>query len=399
MKIQGQDLREIFARVPWQYKIVTAVGAAFLVLVLCYIPYVMITRGMQSGVTRPEILQISPPLQMAFGKLDPSLAADGKTAWLAYTSQEHPSDAPEKALISTRLAWSTAGYCQKWAHGKTAFESKSDDILGPDGQTVFRSGIWRVETPSLVYDPDDKGREWKIFAYKYFWADDPAARLQVAQHFGMIVYKYATSPADEWSTEQWLFSPRPDYPPPPYEQMVSLHLNSLDPSLEKIVTYARPSVIYKDGALVMTLSAFTGDDTPDRVVMITSADHGRTWKYTDIPLQKSDLAAMGSYTRLGGASLIRKGGQVYLAAVLGDEQLHGRGTFILAFDDLSKGLLQRDPKTGAPVILKQIPLQNPAGNGGFATYDDACPTGLVTAEQDSAASSFRIFLTHINPFD
>ena len=335
------------------------------------------------------------------GALDPSLAWDPlkKRVWMAYTSEDRTVTDIE--ALNVRLASADVkDGCKLWVRTEAGFNAKNDDILAPDGQTILRSGTWRTETPALVYDPDDHGREWKLYAYKYFWSNDPKSVMPVARHYGVIVYKYASDPEKEWSLEQWLFSPTEGYPPPPYEQMILLHLNRLDPSLQNVATYARPSVIYKDGALIMTLSVFTDGLTPDRIIMIISRDHGNSWVYAGTVLQKSDLTA--PYTEIAGASLVEQEGQVYLAAALGNEQQRGQGTVIFSFEDLSKGLLQRDPKSGAPVVLNRIPLQNPNTGyigGGTAAYSEACGRGIMQTEQVGSSQLFQIYQTITKPIE
>jgi hypothetical protein len=139
--------------------------------------------------------------------------------------------------------------------------------------------------------------------------------------------------------------------------------------------------------------------TPDRVIMIVSLDHGSSWRYVGAPLRAADFSGVrGGYTKFSGATLIEQAGQVYLAAVLGDEKRRGEGTFIFGFDDFAKGILHRDSK-GAPALLHQIPLQSPQPGplgGGFAAYTDACPFGLLTGEQASGAG-FQIFKTYQKP--
>jgi hypothetical protein len=403
VKIYGQNFFSIFLKLPWPYKIVVVAGSAFIALTLVYVPYQIFQIRLEK-VQTAEPLKISALAAPPLGVFDPALAYDpsANKVWLAYGAQE-PS-VKNDVLMHVRLAFSSAdGGCRSFTQAAGGFEGKPDDILAPDGQTVFRSGEWRAETPAIVYDPDDKGREWKLYAYKYFWAkNDPVYALQVAQHYGMIVYKYSADPAQGWSTEQWLFSPAADYPPPPYDQMVLLKLNQLDPSLANISTYARPSVLYKDGALVMTLSAFTDGTTPDRVVMIVSRDHGNSWKYAGAPLTAADIRKMGGFTKLSGAALIEEKGQVYLAAVLGDEARRGQGAFIFGFEDFNKGVLRRDPQTGLPSLLRRLPLNNKNSGsigGGFAAYAGACSFGLLTGEESDGGTGFQIFKTYKLPVE
>ena len=202
--------------------------------------------------------------------------------------------------------------------------------------------------------------------------------------------------------EQWLFSPAPNYPPPPYDQTVSLHLNQLDPSLQNVMFYARPSVIYKDGALIMTLSAFTNGLAPDRIIMIKSLDHGNSWRYVGVVLRQSDMLTIDHTGSLAGASLVQQDGQIYLAAVLGNVKQRGLGTFIFGFDDLSRGLLQSDPKTGGPAVLNEIALPAPGAGvlgGGAAAYNDACDSGLFVTEQSGNTDYYKIYHTHFKPVE
>ncbi|MCK4945241.1 MAG: exo-alpha-sialidase [Alphaproteobacteria bacterium] len=403
MKIYGQSLREIFDKLPWTYKIVVTVSCFFILFVMIYAPSVLLSPIKKAKKDIVKNLSISGASKKVEGIFDPSISYDRKSrkVWMAYTVKDKLRSQSGGMLVHVRLASSLIEKnCKSWVQVNGGFEGKSDDILGANGQTVFRSGTWRVETPTLVHDPEDKGREWKLYAYKYFWDNDPTHALQLARRYGMIVYKYATDPAESWSTEQWLFSPAYGQLPPPYGQMAMIHLNDLNESLKNVEVYSRPSVIIRDGMLVMTLSAFTKGTSPDRIIMIVSGDHGKSWKYIGTPLRVSDLEGIEPYTRLSGASLIEQDGVVYLAAVLGDAQQHGKGTFIFSFDDFKKGHLKRDPKTGVPSVLRHVPLYKPESvpiGGGFAAYSDVCPFGLLTSEQIPGTEKFRLLKTYENP--
>ncbi len=411
MKIYGQDFTDVLRRLPWQYQIVVAAGSLFIVITVIHIAHLMMTLKL-----KPEGPSIFPAKiasqQKMTGSLDPSLAYDtvNKRIFMAYTSQEDTKNGP---MMSTRLAMNKvigAAACKEWlpvTGADAGFEAKKDTILAPDGQTVLRSGVWHLETPALVYDPDDHGHEWKLYAYKYFWPDNPKDSMSVIKHYGVIVYKSATDPFKEWTPEQWLFSPAENYPPAPYGSMVLLQLNRLDASLKDVTAYTRPSAVYKDGALVMTFSAFTDGTAPDRIVMISSADHGNSWRYVGTLLQKSDLRGVNPadktpYTQIAGATLIEQEGKVYLAAVLGDEKQFGQGTFIFGFDDFANGVLHRDPATGVPAVLHQLPLPKPSLSlmgGGAAAYSDGCNLGLMQTEEDGVSPNFKIYQTKVKPVE
>ena len=249
----------------------------------------------------------------------------------------------------------------------------------------------------MVFDPDDPGREWKVFAYKYLWTPD--GNFTATRRYSGIISAWAGTPGQAWENEGITFAAAPGYPPPPYDEHARVRLNELDPSLADVTLYARPSAVYAQGALLMTLSAYAGQETPDRIVMIVSLDHGKTWQYVGTPLRLADLAALGPYTRLGGASLLMQGGKAYLAAVFGDAQTAGLGTHIFAFDDVSKGALKRDA-AGKPQVVRVLPRFSAAPTaigGGYAAYTDNCFGEMLTGEHSGLRRMFQIFKTGVKP--
>ena len=402
MKVNGQNLGDVLRKLPWQYKIVVACSAFFILYAIVYVPYVFVYLRVKPKEIISAPVEITGVIQ-PMGALDPAVAVDPRTrqVWMAFASQEKNYGINNfNNTMNVRLAAAKANTnCKLWDTRMAGFESKADEIVAPDGQTILRTGEWRVETPALVYDPGDAGKEWKLYAYKYFWDNDPNDAMTVARHYGAIVYKSASDPEGEWSAEQWLFAPGPGYPPSPYQQTVLLQLNQLDASLQNVKAYARPSVISKDGLLVMTLSAFTDGVTPDKVIMIASDNHGNSWHYVGTVLKREDITAIDPTGHLEGATLLEQNGNVYFAAVPGNTEKRSAGTLIMPFEDFSKGLLQRDVHTNVPMIIHQVPLQSSATGtfgGGSAAYADVCKGLLITA-QDGANGNFRIYRTPFKP--
>lgn len=393
MKIYGQTLPDIFAKLPWPYKIVVAVGSAFIAYTALYVPYALVS-GFSIAQT-PAMLKAP---EGTTGMTDPSLVYDTQRerALLAYTAEQNADDPTAPKQMHVRMAIGNAK-CGDWQELDAGFNGKPDNLLAPDGEHVLSAGAWRVETPSLLHDPDDAEAPWKLYAYKYFWSKDATNQVRIASTFGAIVYKSAVDPINgPWSQEQWLFSPGNAAPPAPYGQMVLLHLNKLDPSLNTVTAYARPSAVYKDGAIFMTLSAFAGSDTPDRIVMITSKDHGKSWAYAGTPLTSVDARALG-YSHIAGATLIQKDKQLYLAASFGSSARFAEGASLLPFDNATQ--LKRT-RNGKPVIASTIPLFSSEPGlmgGGFVAYDQACASGLLTGEQSVEAPNFRIMKTYKQP--
>ena len=395
MKIHGKTFKEIFSELPWSYKIIVSVAPPFILLTFFYLSYVLINFGHKEFLVEPIRFTSD------FGKvgmIDPSLSFDGKGfVALVFTVLPKVSSPEAPVQTSVKLTRATPP-CRQWNIVTDVFSSKS---RGEEETEFLPSGTWRVETPSIVYDPDDPGREWKIYAYKYYWADGIPDSVDVARRTSVIVAKYSSDLSKGWSVEEWLFSPSPNVPPAPYGQFVQQHINALDESLQDVTAYARPSVLYEGGVLLMSLSAFTDGDKPDRVVLLVSLDHGRNWQYVGTPLRREDMAKIGPYTTLAGASLLKEKGQIYLAAVPGDAAKGGLGTLIFPFDNVSKAMLKRDDKKDAPVVLTRVPLSSEkpsAVGGGFAAYADACgENGILASELSGITGSFQIFKTYQKP--
>lgn len=397
MKINGKTLKQIFDEMGWQEKVIVVAGSLFILYAVIHVTF----------MTGRTLTQDEGPMPVAFrsmgkslSQLDPSVTDDGgKTIAMAFTTIAPDESKGFKTNISIAK---TTSSCHEWnASDFTGFSDKREELIGPDGVTPVKAGMWRLETPAIVHDPEDKGREWKVFAYKYFWSDDGDKAL--ARYYSMIVYSHASSIAGPWSTEEWIFSASREMPPYPYSQLIGARLNDLDPSLADIYFYARPSVIRLGDALVMSLSAYVrGRDTPDRIILIASHDHGKSWQYLGTPLRHADAVKMGDYAHIWGASMVKKKEIPYLALVLGDKSRTGTGTLIIEFENISTGLLKQDEKTGAPKISHAIPLSSLSPSktgGGISAYSDSCDTGLLTSEYSDIAKGYRIFKTYAEPVE
>lgn len=398
MKIYDKTLQEILQDIPLPFKIMMAAGLLFIVMTLLYVPYTILTFGKNEDFVPP--LQVDGLKSETVGILDPAIGFDGSRHIMAYTAVN--SAAGDKRNVRTEIFIARdrkPPQCTRWVQTGIPFPTKDETIIGPDAKTPVASGFWRIETPSLVYDPDDPGKEWKLYAYKYFWA----GKTDLARLYGAIVYRYTTDPLNPegWSTEQWVLGSGAQSPPYPYSQIVATRMSELHPSLSDVYFYARPSVVYIDKTLVMSLSAFVmGKKTPDRIVVIASKDHGRTWHYLGTPLRDSMLPGIktdtGSYTVLQGANLLLDKGVPYLAAVLGNARIEGAGTFIFGFDNISKASLAKD-NGGSPFLFNHILLSSEVPTnigGGFAAYEESCTkSGVISSEMSGVLRRYSIFRT------
>lgn len=398
MKIYDKTLSEILQDIPVPFKIMMLAGILFIIATIIYVPYVIVTFGDKGDFVPPLVIENLD--QETVGMADPAIAFDGTRHFMAYTGVRPSLKVAQDVRTEIFFAYDKKpNNCITWRQISTPFPTKQETIIGPDGKTPVASGIWRIETPGLVYDPDDKGKEWKIFAYKYFWA----GKTDLARLYGAIVYKYTSNPMklDGWSTEQWILSASPQSPPFPYSQIVETKLSDLHPSLADVYFYARPSVIYIDKTLVMSLSAFVmNKQTPDRIILLASKDHGRTWHYLGTPLRDSMLPGIktdtGSYSLLQGASLLLQDGVPYLVAVFGNKRIEAAGSFVFGFDNISKGVLIAD-KAGNPLLLNHIRLSSALPTnvgGGYAAYSDFCvKAGVIASEMSGIRRRYSLFRT------
>ncbi|TAL38951.1 MAG: hypothetical protein EPN97_03165 [Alphaproteobacteria bacterium] len=415
MKIYGKDLSEVLAEMPWQFKVIVMAGMIWIPFALIHAVYIFATIG--KSISKPGIVNFAASPVNA-GVADPSMTEgpDKKTIYMALTMITRQADAKNPAegrwSPSIRLASSNSP-CKLWNDMGEAIASEQQEIIGPDGVTPLDSaGVWWLEHPALIHDPTDPNPigEYKLFYYKYLWLGPDDKSKQLSRRYWMIAFRHTNNPVlKDWKDEQWIFGGRGPTaedpfgaPPEPYGSLVQYHLNDFDPSLKDMFFYARPSAAVVDGVIYMTLSAFFKDDnTPNRVIMVSSADHARTWHYVGTLLTKEDVAKMGPYTKLGGGSLIQKKGKLYFAAVLGDDKVLGLGSFIIPFEDASKALLKKDQKTGAPAVINKISrvsVQPTLEGGGYAAYSDLCK-GLYVSEFSGLKKNFHIFSTQKDPVE
>jgi hypothetical protein len=308
------------------------------------------------------------------GIFDPTLAFDptGDMGLAAYSGVSRATKETLFPSVSVNLAY-TRNKGRRWVFNSNLFSARSDNLT-IDGKTV--SGVWRYEMPSLVYMPEDTGREWKIFAYRYFWADD----IELARKTSVIVYKDSADPLKGWSEEKWLFSANQFNPPAPYNRLVLLHINVLDPALADVRSYADPGAHVKDGLLYVSLSAFETITDPARIIMVSSADAGKSWSYIGNILTIEDVEAL-EYLRMIGGQIFEFEGESYFLVTLGDKLQAGQGAFVMKFADLSKGQLERD-KNGKPVIYNHFALDENVSSslgGGQADYHAMNESGLLMA--------------------
>lgn len=384
MRLYNKTPRDIWADIPLPYRLVLIAGALFITIAFLFLSGLAISKigaAIRAGKGAIEVRG-----ERAVSLLDPALASDGKNiSAMVYTGLELPN------RIKISLATSRFP-CNTFRFSQNVFEDRTEALLAPDGTTTLAEGSVRYETPSIVYDPQDTAAPWKVFAYRYFWMGRP----DFAQRYGMIVMRTATAPEGQWSKEEWPLAAAPDHPPMPYQGLVRTHINPMHPDLAAIKGYSRPSVIEDRGVLLMSLAAFTSPTDIDRIILLISLDHGKRWVYAGTLLTRAQI---GAFTRISGASLLKQGQAIYLAAVLGDDTVTANGTYLYRITDPGKAtVLSNDAGMPTPVrFIERQSVEPTALGGGYAAFDQTCPMGIITSEYSGLRQSYQLFSTLLTP--
>lgn len=307
------------------------------------------------------------------GKGDPSIeySPDG-TGWLTYTSVD-----VKNSVLITHLAKST-DKGKTWKFVKIINHPLPDMVDGIKGN-------WVHETTSIVYDPDDAGKEWKIFWFRYFRAKGSIAKNKEHTWLNsLIAYKYASNPEGRWSEEIPVFGMG-------NFRNKGVDLSSLHPDLKDLVFYYELGSLYKDGTLYLSLEGSAaptgkGEWNKKKIILLASNDHGKTWKYVGTLTDYNDAKNSG-YLTFTASSLVEEKGRIFLLVSpsgklsnLRDPEGHHDGINIFEFEDITKAKLKRDNK-GKLILIKHI--DDNLEKGGQGDYDEQNTYGgIVIPQQD-----------------
>lgn len=320
------------------------------------------------------------------GRGDPSLeySPDGM-GWLTYTSVD-----VENSILITHLAKSN-DKGKTWEFVKVINQPLPDIIDGVEGN-------WVHETTSIVYDPDDAGKEWKIFWFRYFRAEAIAGGQ--GEHTWLnswIAYKYASNPEGEWSEEIPVFGMG-------NFKNKGVDLAGLHPDLEDLVFFYEIGSLYKDGTLYLSLEGSVsptglGEWEKRKIILVSTIDHGNTWRYIGTLIDYYDAQDAG-YLTYTASSLAEENNRLFLLASPSgklsdplDPEGHHDGTDIFEFEDIANAKLKRD-NNGKLILIKHI--DDNLEKGGQADYDEQNTYGgIVIPQQDLGyyPEVFQLFST------
>ena len=315
-----------------------------------------------SNVSFERITVIGNPSEI--GMFDPDIEynKNGSIGYMVYSALLH-SDYIQLGIDSTYLAKTTD-------NGKTWTYVKPVN-LGTKGEISFQgkkiTGVWKYEVPSLIYDENNVGKEWKLFTHKIFYPREYKKNFFL---FSWISYKYASDPEGEWSEEIALFRTS-NTPPPPYRDDVIYNIDDLSHELDdNVAVYTEPGSIVYANKLYLTLTSAKKHGV-EKTILLVSEDGAKSWEYVATLLDTDDAKTFG-YDHFDASSLAEEEDRIFLTASPGDKRgkvTYGGGIYIIEFEDLTTGKLKRDPN-GKLIVIKAIPRQNLPGNagGGQATY-------------------------------
>ena len=320
-----------------------------------------------------------------WGVYDPSVEyGDNNTGWLAYSALF------KQGYVDTHLAKS-ADNGKTWSKIKEIDTSFEDSVIYKD-KTI--EGVWRHETSTLLYDKDepDNNKKWKLFWIRGF-AKSPFRESDAIWEYVQVWYKYARAP-EELSQAKGasLFSSSFCKPP---ACNAKYNLNNFHNNLQDVVFYMEPGSLAFNNTLYLTLSAVSLTEK-QRTILLSSSDHGETWKYINILTDKNDNINP-DYPILTSSSLAEENGKVFLfVSPRGEGSVGYNGVYVFEFEDISQGKLKRN-KDGKLVVNKYIPPISSANIGGGQSEYHQKNTygGAIMSQSDPANPSerFQIFST------
>ncbi|TWU62609.1 hypothetical protein V7x_43440 [Crateriforma conspicua] len=299
--------------------------------------------GIENVVKRPYDRILIEDENALLGYFDPSVeyGADD-IGWMTYSA------VGLKGRIQTKIAKST-DHGATWQPVGPLNEPTPDTLPVGFFKKEDKKGVWKHEVSSLVFDPDDAGKEWKVFTHRFFVDES----TKIYPYYGWITFRHASRPDREWSEEIALLGAG-RFPPAPFKTRVDVH--SLHSDLNGFIAYTEPGAMCHNGALYLSLTGLKMKG-PDTIFLLKSDDHGESWSYLGKLLDKSDAKAFGYHT-FDGSSLVSEGNRVFLLASPGGEprsqtlMLHD-GTCVIEFEDIDKAQLKRNA-AGRVAIYKYL---------------------------------------------
>lgn len=361
-----------------------------------------------AGAGSPRTVQVSPHAYSGAGEAalaiagddspsgiyDPSVLVSGAHAWLAYSSVDFHLDGQGHRVqdVGIRLARSDdAG--ATWSHVRTV-ASPSADVTVADpipGRPVCGAatctGHWVYETAWLVEDPTAPATErFLLFAHQYFLyppATAVAGKSATQYHLGAIVAWTAASPdqlgaGPARTVLRWHLTPSGEF-------TGGQNVNDL-PALADCLAVAEGSATARDGGLDLALACpyGSGAPIPQRIVLLRSTDHARTFSYVATLLDAADAAELPGASYFTAPSLLATPDAAPVLVVTPSFGGIYGGCAVIPFADPAAGTLYRK-ENGKPAVIRFDPTAQ-GTMGGACAAERALPgVGLLRNEASRLA--------------
>lgn len=361
-----------------------------------------------AGAGPPRTVQVRPGVYSAAGEAalviagddspsgiyDPSVLVAGGQAWLAYSSVDYHLDGLGHRVqdVSIRLARSDdAG--ATWSYVRTVAAPSADvTVVDPDAAhpvcgAATCTGHWVYETAWLIEDATAPAAErFLLLAHQYFLYPPDATipgKSATQYHLGAIVGWTGASP-DQLGTVpartvlRWNLTPAAHF-------AGGQNVNDL-PGLADCLAVAEGSATLRDGGvdMVVTCPYVAGSTLPQRIVLLRSTDHARTFSYVATVLDAPDASEFPGASFFTAPALLAAPDPAPALMVTPVFAGFYGGCAVIPFEDAAAGTLYRK-ENGKPAVIRFDPTAAQTMGGACAVARALPGVGLLRAEASRLA--------------
>lgn len=330
------------------------------------------------------------------GISDASLLNESNTLWMVYSSiNGYQLSGNTVQDVSTSLAYSDDGGANFSSAPVSTINNSTAGTITPRNTspcgTITCSGRWVYEMPFMIDDnTDDASKRFKLFTLKYFLF--PSATPSASYAFGAIAMKTAASPGSIWSAENVVLS----WNSTPQELSATNNINNIDVNLSDCTALIEGAATTYQGSLDFVFACPNAGGT-QKIVMLRSTDHAKTFKYISTPLTQADAVALGALYFSAPSLLPTESNSPVLIAtpVMNrainnstgnvDNQDAYSGCKVFPFADEETGSLFRN--NGTPIFILEIPYTTNHLNGACAWDRGVGVSGILMNDFDASMSA------------
>jgi hypothetical protein len=337
---------------------------------------------------------------------DPSVIRLGNgQIWMAYSSVNYHKDAKNNLVqdVGIRLARSDDGgstfkFASMIAAPEPAMITDTDPEASACG-TPTCNGRWVYETPWLVEDRSDPdpARRFKLFAHKYFL--NPAVTPSTLHHLGAIVMWTSAAMDGNWSAPASILGSLLTAP----ELFAANLVNAMHGDLAPCVAVSEGSASVRGSTIDLALTCIYPSDAPlvalpQKIVLLRSTDHAKTFQYVSTLLTHEDARALGPVYFTAPLLVSGEGVPPMLIATPAAGKDLYVGCAVFPFEDQDAGRLYR--RDAEPVRLLSIPPVTTHYGGACAWDRGLTASGVlisdITPGATPAETKFSILATGRN---